>query len=153
MIPVPLASPVEMEQRWILSLKLQTFLIPSFTTQKCSSPSLLHTTEKGKENTFCTRPWLSTSYPEYPQSAGSIPCVYHLCQKQVQATPRNFFQEKHIKALCSFPKSNRQHCKNIIPHTPVGTWSSPSQYQIIFSSSSPLINSCSCSNYLAHTVS
>lgn len=148
MLPVPLASPMETEQRWILSLKLQTFLSPSFTTQNYSSPSLLHTTKKGK-NTFCTK----TSYPEHPQSAGSIPRMYHLCQKQVQATPRHFFQEKHIRVPCSFPKSNRQHCKNIIPHTSVGTWSSLSQYQIIFSCSSHLINSCSCSNYLVHTVS
>lgn len=148
MLPVPLASPIETEQRWILSLKLQTFLSPSFTTQNYSSPSLLHTTKKGK-NTFCTRPHIQSTHSLL---GASLACTTSAKSKFKQP-PHHFFQDKHIRVPCSFPKSNRQHCKNIIPHTSVGTWSSLSQYQIIFSSSSHLINSCSCSNYLVHTVS
>lgn len=129
-----------MEQRQSLTvLCVQHSGVLPFTTQNYISPSLLHTTttkKRKRKSTLCKflAQHLVSRVPT--QATGSIPCM--LLQRQhVHAVPpvpkatrefkhqllrsHSFFQEKHIRS-CSFPKSNRQHYKNVISPISVSTW-------------------------------
>lgn len=114
---------------------LESFLSPHRTT------FLLHfyiqqQKKKKRKSTLCKflAQHLVSRVPT--QATGSIPCM--LLQRQhVHAVPpvpkatrefkhqllhsHSFFQEKHIRS-CSFPKSNRQHYKNVISPISVSTW-------------------------------
>lgn len=117
-----------------------TFWSPSFhhTELHFSFTSTYNNNKKKKErkSTLCKflAQHLVSRVPT--QATGSIPCM--LLQRQhVHAVPpvpkatrefkhqllrsHSFFQEKHIRS-CSFPKSNRQHYKNVISPISVGTW-------------------------------